>query len=173
MLKIYEAKIDGKFIMKTWREVYDFMKMKYKFFKSMTWKAFPSLAAKSRATNRIQKAPVRGIFCQCRCRHVQTVDGKFGTQKSYSNANKKVLRPNCRSKLNQIGRFSWTRACQCNSESLLNIYFSCLFPDQEPIEPSDSEIFDAVSVWSAEILKISSASLIWSFKLFPIIIVDN
>lgn len=36
MLKIYEAKIDEKFIMKTWGEVYDFMEMKYTFFKSMT-----------------------------------------------------------------------------------------------------------------------------------------
>lgn len=36
MLKMYEAKIDEKFIMKTWGEVYNFMKMKYKFFKSMT-----------------------------------------------------------------------------------------------------------------------------------------
>lgn len=47
MWKIYETKIDKKFIMKTWKKVYDFKQerlesekeneIKYKFFKSKTW----------------------------------------------------------------------------------------------------------------------------------------
>lgn len=76
-----------------------------------------------------KKSSIRSTFCQCRCKHVQTVDGKGGTRKKLLECEQKVLRLNCRSKLNKIGRFPWTRACPCNSESLLNIYFSCLFPD--------------------------------------------
>lgn len=84
MLKMYEAKIDEKFIMKTWGKVYDFMKTKYTFFKSMTCKAFYlslyEIKSNELDTKKKSAGVFSGNFCQCRCRHVQTTIGE-GTQK--------------------------------------------------------------------------------------------
>lgn len=116
-----------------WKVYYENMGRNIHFSKAWLENHFPlSLRIKSNESD--TKKLRWGLFGEFLSMSLQTRADcgweRWDTKKLLDGEQKKSFVRNCRWKLNQFGKFSWTRACRCNSESFLNIYFSCLFPDQ-------------------------------------------